>query len=125
MLAELLRRNTTTPEHCYFGVWEGFGALRTDIRKEPTFTAPGRGYHLLTGPLETAAESILEMPWTTGSPNLWWPEDRAWCVATEIDLNSTYVGCDKVCRDDLLESRLEAYAIDPSTGIDRRSDRRN
>src|ERR1700756_3500019 len=20
------------------------------------------------------------------SPNLWWPEDSAWCVATEIDL---------------------------------------
>jgi hypothetical protein len=25
-------------------------------------------------------------------PNLWWPNDRAWFVATEIDLVSTYVG---------------------------------
>jgi hypothetical protein len=25
-------------------------------------------------------------------PNPWWPEDRAWCVATEIDLPYTYVG---------------------------------
>ncbi len=26
------------------------------------------------------------------TPNLWWPEDRAWFVATEIDLAWTYVG---------------------------------
>jgi hypothetical protein len=25
-------------------------------------------------------------------PQIWWPDDRAWCVATEIDLDSTYVG---------------------------------
>jgi hypothetical protein len=27
-----------------------------------------------------------------GGPNLWWPEDRSWCVATEIDLPWSYVG---------------------------------
>ena len=26
------------------------------------------------------------------SPSIWWPEDRAWCVATDIDLFDTYVG---------------------------------
>jgi hypothetical protein len=26
------------------------------------------------------------------SANLWWPADRAWCVVTDIDLMSTYVG---------------------------------
>ena len=26
------------------------------------------------------------------TPNLWWPEDRLWCVASEIDLAWTYVG---------------------------------
>ena len=25
-------------------------------------------------------------------PNIIWPDDRAWCVATEIDLDSTYLG---------------------------------
>jgi hypothetical protein len=25
-------------------------------------------------------------------PNIWWPDDRAWCVASEIDLPYTYVG---------------------------------
>lgn len=26
------------------------------------------------------------------SPTLWWPDDRAWCVATEVDFHSTYLG---------------------------------
>ena len=25
-------------------------------------------------------------------PNIWWPDDRAWCVATDIDMMTTYVG---------------------------------
>lgn len=25
------------------------------------------------------------------SANLWWPDDRAWCVATEIDFMTTYI----------------------------------
>ena len=31
------------------------------------------------------------------SANLWWPADRAWCVVTDIDLTSTYVGGSAVC----------------------------
>jgi len=38
-----------------------------------------------------------------------WPEDRAWCLATEIDYAWTYVGgpgrlIDKLIADDLLEA---------------------
>lgn len=25
-------------------------------------------------------------------PNLWWPDDRAWCVSTDIDMMTTYLG---------------------------------
>ncbi|WP_427018672.1 hypothetical protein ACQCSX_09135 [Pseudarthrobacter sp. P1] len=32
------------------------------------------------------------LPQFTQSPNLAWPEDRAWCLATEIDFDSTLVG---------------------------------
>jgi hypothetical protein len=28
---------------------------------------------------------------------LWWPDDRAWCVATDIDLDTTYVGASREC----------------------------
>lgn len=31
------------------------------------------------------------------TPSLWWPDDRTWCVATEIDFRWTYVGGSQVC----------------------------
>jgi hypothetical protein len=36
--------------------------------------------------------SLLRWPVSRRSPNLWWPDDRSWFVATEIDFGSTYVG---------------------------------
>jgi hypothetical protein len=44
-------------------------------------------------------------------------------VATEVDLRATYIACAEACRDDLIaRPELEAYEIDPSCGIDCRSD---
>ena len=45
---------------------------------------PAREYVLFVGPL-AGLPSLMEAQGGR-SPNLWWPEDRAWCVATEIDL---------------------------------------
>jgi hypothetical protein len=44
----------------------------------------------------------------------------------EVDFKTTYIGCSEACRDDLLaRPELEADEIDPSCGIDWRSDRLN
>jgi hypothetical protein len=46
--------------------------------------------------------------------NLWWPQDRAWCVATEIDLAWTYVGGPAGLIGQLLaETRIEALPAAP------------
>jgi hypothetical protein len=125
MLAAALARHTTTPDECWLAVWNGFAGTRDDVRQAPTFLAPHRQYHLLRGPVEAATESVTE-PLRTQSPNLWWPDDRAWCVATEIDLNSTYIGCGHACRDEVLAlPEVEALTIDPATGIGFRSDLHN
>jgi hypothetical protein len=60
-LVAVLGRHTTTPQHCWFGVWEGYGDMRGDerqveIRRAPLFTLPNRGYHLMVGPVEAAAD---------------------------------------------------------------------
>jgi hypothetical protein len=48
------------------------------------------------------------------SPNLWWPDDRAWCVASEIDLAWTYVGGTEALINDILaNSQLEAQLASP------------
>jgi hypothetical protein len=52
------------------------------------------------------------------SPNLWWPDDRAWCVATEIDFSYTYVGGTQRCVDAIIQTPgLEAYAVDPADPV--------
>jgi hypothetical protein len=113
-LAGILGRHTTTPGQCGFAVWNGFGATRDDVRSAPTFRVPAREYYLLAGPVGAVRESVLDSPWKQ-SPNLWWPGDHAWCVATEIDLNTTYIGCDERCRDAILSApELETAAIAPS-----------
>jgi hypothetical protein len=52
----------------------------------------------------------LRWPESTQSPNLWWPDDRSWCVATEVDFSWTYVGgshalIERVLADPALEAR--------------------
>jgi hypothetical protein len=113
-----LARHTMRPDHCWFAFWEGWGALREDLVLGPVFHLPARGYHLLTGPLSAVGESALGVPHSYQSASLWWPDDRSWLVATEIDLDSTYIGCTGPCRDAILcSSELEALEIDPGTGI--------
>lgn len=47
-------------------------------------------------------------PWDQ-SPNLWWPEDRSWIVATEVDYAWTYVGgTSRLIERLLTDQRLEA-----------------
>ena len=123
ILPRVLGVHTSTPSRCWFAVWEGFAALRAYARAAPAFTLPNRRYHLLSGPVTAAGERLADARSYDQTANLWWPDDRAWCVATEIDFKSTYVGCSRACADDLLgHGGLEAYEIDPATGVTWASD---
>ncbi len=52
------------------------------------------------------------------SANLWWPEDRAWCVATEIDFNTTYIAGTQGLVDALLAcEELEVHQVEPTDGV--------
>ncbi len=106
-LIRLLATYTSTPEDCWFCLWEGYGYLTGGRAvaylwagkpgtsrpppppppklKKSRVRLPGRDYLLFTGAV-AQGES-----WDDG-PNLWWPGDRSWCVASEIDLPYTYVG---------------------------------
>jgi hypothetical protein len=60
------------------------------LRTTATFGTPQRQYFLMSGPL--AAAGRLTEAAGGSSPNLLWPEDRAWFVSTEVDGYSTYIG---------------------------------
>jgi hypothetical protein len=109
-LAAVLARHTSTPDRCWFCTWEGWAAVFLD--DGPRVELPGRNYGLFVGPL--AALPSLIAAQDGRSPNLWWPDDRAWCVATEIDLAWTYVGGPAALISDLLaDSRVEAQPASP------------
>ena len=107
VLVEHLRQATSTPTDCWFCVWEGFGLLDLQGVQERV-DLPHRSYLLAHGSLEDALPSVFDEDWDQ-SPNLWWPDDRAWVVATEIDFAWTYVGgSSELIQGVLEEPRLEA-----------------
>jgi hypothetical protein len=117
-LAAVLQPHTTTPEDCFFAVWDGWGGLRHDMRGAPVVAIPGRTMRLLRGPIHAVTENTDEHETRFQSANLWWPADRAWCVATEIDLMSSYVGGSRPCIDAVLGDRaLEALPVEVGSRI--------
>lgn len=103
--------------------------LRETIRQERRFLAERdaelrritrvrgehRNYFLVRGPI-----SAVVPLWEVAGhepPCLWWPEDRSWCVSTEIYAGSTYVGGSKDLIAALLASSLEAVETSVSAPL--------
>lgn len=104
-LAEHLRTATATPDDCCYCVWEGFGIKDHGVKERVEL--PARSYLFARGPLDDVLRSASQR-WDQ-SPNLWWPADRAWVVATEVDFAWTYVGgSSELIRRLLGDTRLEA-----------------
>jgi hypothetical protein len=112
----------TSPENrtCFFALWDGWswgpGTPYVPIGEEPNdpqyaihdffitipeqvfdmkkLEVPNRAYFLLKGELkETLNIGELHGDWfTPRPPNIIWPEDKNWCVASEIDFEVTLIG---------------------------------
>jgi hypothetical protein len=151
-LVDVLGDHTTAHDRCWFAAWEGLGdfrdgsaalitlgaspddpptALPPGTYREkptecPTFTLPHRGYYLARGPLAAALETVYGVTWAYHSASIWWPDDRAWCVATEVDFDWTYVGGSTECIAAILSRPdLEALPARLSDGVTYDSDRLN
>ena len=107
LVTEFGKAGGTEAMACWFAYWRGWGALEENLQKltgrrtwttadeeRAAFTLGPRDYLLLSGPLA----SVLNrpgLPTPALSPQLWWPEDRRWFVATEIDFEFSLVGANK------------------------------
>ena len=99
---------------CWFAVWDGWADLR--FRDAPRFSIPGRTLLLFHGATGDALTSLSNRA-SYRSPNLWWPEDKAWCVATEIDFSWTYIGASVDCIAELLaDPQFEALPTTADEG---------
>jgi hypothetical protein len=136
VLCDCLARHTATPEDCYFAVWEGWNGLEgygwlsdadelclfspIALSRHRLLRLPHRKYLVLAGPLSTA---LRIGSWGLGrffpqSPNLFWPADHTWCVASEIDFDSTLVGGTASLVKAILETpALDAWRVEPADSL--------
>ena len=123
IMVEELKEFTSTPEICYFCIWEGYGSVDghdTNARVNMN----GKSYLLFRGPLSAEGSYIgRQSPVFHNSPNIWWPADRAWCVATGIDFAETLVGGSVACIANIIGNpSLEALPITLEARMDYRAD---
>jgi hypothetical protein len=79
------------------------------MSRAPTFEMPSRTMHLVRCPLADIGSFYGDY---ANAPNIWWPEDRAWCVGSDVDLMSTYLGGTAAMVEAVTRERdLEALAI--------------
>ena len=68
------------------------------------------GLSVKVQPVRNACNQLLACP----SPNLVWPADRAWFLASEIDFDSTLVGGSSELIETILgDSKLDAWLVGP------------
>jgi hypothetical protein len=117
-LAVGLREFTSTPDVCWFCLWTGFGGI---AEGGSVVSLPGRDYFLSYGDVN-AITSFYSAAHRQPA-NIWWPDDRAWCVASEIDLMATYVGGSSECIAQLLASdELEVMQTSVDARVDSEAD---
>lgn len=137
-LCNVLSEHTTTPDDCFFAIWNGWGWLAggnarvnlgtdggtpADPRllpselESPRLRLPGRDYFVARGPLSAMSELVhYDGPGGgSQSPSLFWPRDRAWFVSTEVDMDSTFLGASAdATRSVQASSELEAVRFAPT-----------
>ena len=137
-----LREHTTTPEQCFFAVWDGWGwdggvtvtfastdgvppppAMQSTVRLDPDaprFSVPHRDFLLYAGVIEQALEIgggdfyPVSGFFCEQSPTWRWPADHAWCLSTELDAEYTIVGGSAaLARQLLIDDDIEALVVAP------------
>ncbi len=123
----MLDRSTHDPFNNVFRkpTWQE-GILSREISEGPRLQLPDRDYVLFSAGARdfTSPDWALPAPWrdlpaealgfppSAQSPNLLWPDDRAWVMVSEIDFDSTIVaGSPDLVRAICADERLEALPL--------------
>ena len=104
----VLAEFTTTPDECYFCIWEGVAgdALSATERGGPLVTVPHRRYVLFTGRLGDYIDSRDgQFDGNSGPvPAFVWPADRRWCFTSDVATHWAGIGADQAAVDRLLNT---------------------
>jgi hypothetical protein len=97
-------------------------------RSRSRLRLPGRDYVVLTGPLRGALRigSFGLGIFRPQSPNIFWPADRRWCVASEIDFDCMLVGGSARLIEAILNTpELDAWPVGPDDSLASDADKLN
>jgi hypothetical protein len=149
VLCEGLAYHTREPATCFFGLSTIFGGVEELAADKPLLRFSHREFVILSGPLSAVVNvGIPPSPasFSAGlgvgmnssmarhgphdlmlqSPNLMWPADRAWYVASEFDFDSTLVGGSEGLIDELMaDPRLETMVVHPEDSLAADADKIN
>ena len=111
----LLGSFTSTPDDCWFAVWDGWNVNLEIPAGLPLFALPHRAYGLLRGALSdlTGWEETLHTS-LNAPPAFAWPSDRSWCFASDVDPHYAGVGASEAAVRALLAAPgLDAVRAEP------------
>ena len=125
-LCTVLASNTETPEDCFIAVWEGYGWPVAGWAGPDVLDLENRSFHVRRGPLMLALQvgwQLAPGPLRVEPPTLIWPADRAWFVAADPDLDSTYLGGSAaLVKAVITHPDLESWPVGTSDDISAASD---
>lgn len=112
--------HTTSPDRCYFCVWEGYSNVQLPAGR-PTGSVvdlADRRYALLEGPLNGL--QTWEIDFGNGNPidppAFVWPADHRWCFAKDVDSHWAGIGASTAAITALVQyAGLDVVAADPTT----------
>lgn len=105
-----------------------YGLLGETVARGPRLRLPGHDYICFEAGADDFGDASWRerAPWvdhtfceaSPQTPNLIWPQDRAWFLVSEIDFDSTLVACSFACAEALEQAEgIEAYRIERDTMI--------
>jgi hypothetical protein len=149
-LCDVLAIHAADTAHCFFGLSTIHGGVEDAYPDASQLRWPGRDFVVFSGALEAAhrlgyesevgfsAFAYIRRPdeppppppdpvhWFSQAPNLIWPADHSWYVASEYDLDSTLVGGSRDLIDAIMAStELETWEMERSDSLQANADRIN
>jgi hypothetical protein len=114
----LLAAFTSTPQECYFCLWEGYSdaPLPPQARPGPLVELPHRRYALFRGALGDIDSWATDFGGgaTIAPPAFIWPADHRWCLASDVDPHWAGIGAEQAAVNALLaDARLDVVPARP------------
>ncbi|TFI45467.1 hypothetical protein E4P29_00370 [Rhodococcus sp. 1R11] len=109
-----LSSHTSTPDDCYFAIWEGWGGLElVGAVQLPFVNREAVLFNGATSDLSTWVDSRDDTsPANLPIPSFVWPADRAWCIANDVDPHFATIGASFTAIQELLKNTTIDVAVD-------------